>query len=45
VLGHVPDVATRLELGRFGGSGCERRPGDGVLGGEQGVVRRCRPAW
>jgi hypothetical protein len=39
VLGHQPDVGTpRFELGRLGGSGCERRPGDCVVAGEQGVV-------
>jgi hypothetical protein len=39
VLGHRPDVGTpRLELGRLGGSGCQRRSGDGVVAGEQGVV-------
>jgi hypothetical protein len=39
VLGHQPDVGTSwLELGRLGGPGCERRSGDGVVAGEQGVV-------
>jgi hypothetical protein len=39
VLGHQPDVGKpRLELGRLGSSGCQRRSGDGVVAGEQGVV-------
>jgi hypothetical protein len=39
VLGHQPDVGTpRLEPGRLGGSGCQRRSGDGVVASEQGIV-------